>query len=443
MTYRITAASITDFKRIQTVELAPPADSSLILIGGKNAQGKTSILDAFTAALGGGRAVPSDPVRHGAKEAEIVLEFDGGALIVTRIFNSRGTSLEVRNAGGIVKSPQAMLDTLVANRFLDPLAFLALPVKEQRATLMRLIEGADRIDDLNGKRERAFTRRTEIGRDLEKAKGELARLEERKPGTPTDVTALTAELAQLADQQRAGDGLGHAAKQAQAALVTAEQNRDASAKRLAELEAQVAREREALGHWEAQVAERFAAVNAASSKVAEAAAAWGKVAPRRAEIERLIAAADAHNRQVFADEAHVKRRAEASEAVTKLDGDYAVVSNAIAEIDKRKAAILAAAKLPVEGLTVTDDGVELAGVPFAQASGAEKHRVAVALAIAASPNLDDIWVRDGALLDEDSLAAIAAQAAAAKKRLWVERVSNKDPGAIIIEDGQVRGTVPT
>lgn len=55
----------------------------------------------------------------------------------------------------------------------------------------------------------------------------------------------------------------------------------------------------------------------------------------------------------------------------------------------------------------------------------------------ASPELDDVWIRDGALCDEDTLAAIADHAAAAKKRVWIERVGTADPGAIIIHDGRV------
>jgi hypothetical protein len=73
---------------------------------------------------------------------------------------------------------------------------------------MKLIDGAERIDELNEKRVRAFDRRTEIGRDLTKAKGELARLPEVAIGTPLDVAALVAERSKLAEVQRAGDAVG-------------------------------------------------------------------------------------------------------------------------------------------------------------------------------------------------------------------------------------------
>jgi hypothetical protein len=58
--------------------------------------------------------------------------------------------------------------------------------------------------------------------------------------------------------------------------------------------------------------------------------------------------------------------------------------------------------------------------------------------MAASPGLDDVWIRDGALLDDDSLQLLAEEADKAGKRCWVERVGDRDPGAIVIQDGRVR-----
>src|SRR6185312_5871873 len=125
---------------------------------------------ALTAAFGGAKQLAVDPVRHGADEATIYVELDGGKLTIERSIAPNGkSSIEVRDELGAVRGPQAMLDKLVGARFLDPLAFLALPAKEQRAQLMKLIDGADRIAGLDEKRERAFSRRTEVGRDRTKA----------------------------------------------------------------------------------------------------------------------------------------------------------------------------------------------------------------------------------------------------------------------------------
>jgi recombinational DNA repair ATPase RecF len=171
---RITAATISDFKRVRSVEIRPAADRTLILIAGKNAQGKSSVLDALTAAFGGKKALPAEAVRRGAGQADITVELDDGALTIHRVIERDGPGyLEVRDQIGARRSPQTVLDQLVGQRFLDPLAFLAMPAKEQRAVLMSMIKEATRIAQLDAERERVFDRRTEISRELTKAKGEL------------------------------------------------------------------------------------------------------------------------------------------------------------------------------------------------------------------------------------------------------------------------------
>ena len=449
---RITSVQITDYKKIREVAITPDADRSIILIGGKNASGKSSTLDALTAAFGGKRAQATDPVRHGAKEAAIFVELDGGALTIDRVIKPDGTStLEVRDPEGAVKSPQTMLEKLVGARMLDPLAFLQLDPKTQRATLMKLIPEAERIEKLNEKREAGFTRRTELGRDLKKAEGELARIPATEPGKPIDVAALHGQLRTLNDQQHAGQKLSVALTAADTKLLVERAARDAASQRVTKIDGEIARlkaqieglevERVDIGALIMVHDETIAAIAAefreATEAVEAAAHAWKASQPLREKLDADLARADEHNRMVYAAQAEVARRERAQAEVDKLKKDTEELTAGLAKVESRKAEILAAAKLPVEGLAIGDDGIMFKGVPFAQASGAEQLRVALGIAIAASPGLDDVWVKDGSLLDEESLAALAETAAAAGKRCWVERVGTRDPGAIVISDGQV------
>lgn len=434
----ITAIEITDYKRVRKVAIIPAADRHVVLVGGKNGHGKSSTLDALTAAFGGAKQLATDPVRHGASEASIFVELDGGKLTIDRIIHPDGkTSLEVRDADGAVRSPQAVLDKLVGARFLDPLSFLQLAAKEQRAQLMRLIPDAERIATLDEKRGKAFERRTEIGRDLKRAEGELARLPDITPGKPIDVAALSDELRMLADKQRAGDGLGHAHREAEATAAAAVDREGRSLEKIADLERHLESERIRLAAAQRDREELVARAGVAKQKLDAAVAEWQMLAPRRDELEKQLATAAEHNRTIGAAEAQAQRRTEAAAAIDKLGADQNACTEAIATIDERKASILAAAKLPVDSLTIGDDGILLNGIAFSQASDAERWRVALALAIAASPGLNDVWIRDGALLDDDSLELVAKHAAAAGKRVWIERVGTKDPGAIVIQDGQV------
>lgn len=435
---RITAIHIENYKRVREVQISPDADTTLILLGGRNRQGKSSTLDALTAAFGGKRSMASDPVRHGADAAEIRVELDGGELTIQRTIQPDGESvLEVRDRMGAIKSPQAMLDGLVGKRFLDPLQFLALNPKDQRAELMRVIGEADRIATLDGKRERAFAKRTEVGRDLKRAEGELARLPAVQVGRPIDTAKLALDQATIAAEHRERDRLASAVAQAETLALVDVADAEVTQQKIAKLEAELEALRASLPAKQQAAVRRTNDVRAAKEKLAAQDKRLIELVPERDRMEADIARADEHNRAVHAAEAQMKRRAEALAAVDALKVEVENITKAIAVIDERKAEILAAAKLPVEGLSVDGEGVTLDGVPLAQASGAERFRVALALAIAASPGLDDVWIRDAAVLDEEMLAHVAGMAAAAGRRCWLERVGTSDPGVIVISDGKV------
>ncbi|MGI9420342.1 MAG: hypothetical protein ACR2RA_21165, partial [Geminicoccaceae bacterium] len=72
--------------------------------------------------------------------------------------------------------------------------------------------------------------------------------------------------------------------------------------------------------------------------------------------------------------------------------------------------MIEAVKMPIDGLGLGDGVVTLNGIPFDQVSTAEQMRTSVALAMAANPTLKVIRIKDGSLLDDDSLAMIAGMA---------------------------------
>jgi hypothetical protein len=92
----------------------------------------------------------------------------------------------------------------------------------------------------------------------------------------------------------------------------------------------------------------------------------------------------------------------------------------------------------VPGLALGESGPTFNGVPLSQASGAERLRVSVAIGLALNPRLRVLLVRDASLLDENSLRLVAEMAQDAGAQVWLERVGDGDPGAVIIADGQVQ-----
>jgi len=427
MSYRISAVAIRDYKRIHEVSISPAADSTLILIGGENAHGKTSILDALEAALGGKDAVLTDPVRHGAEGAEIrvSLEPDDGSppLIARRRVAPDGSStLELRDDLGAVRSPQALLDKLIGARFLDPLRWLRLDAGEQRKRLLELVDRDGEIAKLDARHARLYARRTEVAREVKRTAGALASAgPAAEPLAPIDVSALSAELQQIGDQMR---DIDRATARRQTAIDAA--TRSAVA---------VMAAREALASAEAAHAAAEQAVRDADAVVP--AIDRRAIDQRRGEIQFEIGQAVTHNgiaakMQVAEDN---RRR-----LVAEHDGHAAThvqLEAEMASIDEAKRSRLAAAALPVDGLGITADGITYRGALLVNASGAQRMQVAIALAAAAQPQLRDVWIRDGAIISAQSLDEIAEMARAAGVRLWVERIETRDPGVIEIHDGRV------
>jgi len=108
---RITGLEIENVKRVQAVHMEP-AETGLTVIGGDNRQGKTSVLDAIMAALGGEKFAPSNAVRDGADQGQVTVTLSNG-LVVTRSFTAKGSYLKVSDPSG-AKGGQMLLNEFVS-----------------------------------------------------------------------------------------------------------------------------------------------------------------------------------------------------------------------------------------------------------------------------------------------------------------------------------------
>lgn len=114
---KINELQIENVKRIKAVQIIPEK-TGLTVIGGKNAQGKTSVLDSIAWALGGDRFRPSQPKREGANTSPYLHIVLSNGLVVER--KGENSSLKVIDPNGN-KGGQQLL-----NEFVEQLA-LNLP----------------------------------------------------------------------------------------------------------------------------------------------------------------------------------------------------------------------------------------------------------------------------------------------------------------------------
>ena len=109
--------------RLSAVEITPKGN--VVKITGKNANGKTSVLNSIWMALGGKDVVPDKPSKDGEEKGSIVVDL--GDIVVTRKFTEKATTLTVENKDGAVfKSPQKVLDEMIGRLSLDPMRFIQL-----------------------------------------------------------------------------------------------------------------------------------------------------------------------------------------------------------------------------------------------------------------------------------------------------------------------------
>lgn len=385
-------------KRLKAVGIHP--DGTLQVIGGRNAQGKSSVLDAIWLALGGGKAGKSTavPIRDGEDKASVTLDL--GDLVVTRSWTKGGTSLKVNSADGAAySSPQKMLDALVGQLTFDPLEFTRLSAREQRDALLGLVDLPVDIDSLEQKRATLFAERTAIGQQG-KAIGDVT-VDNTLPEQETSMSEAVAEL-------RAAEELGQ---------------------QVAHAQREVAKARDDVKYLRSQLATAEQALTAAEENIEELGTA-PDTAPLAARLETL----EEENQRTRANNAAREKAAERD----RLRDAYSDLTEQIDALDTEKQQALASASFPVDGLGFDEHGVTYAGVPFSQASSAEQIRVSLAMAMAANPKLRVIRILDGSLLDGDAMAAIREQVAERDFQLWIERVGDADEGAVVIEDGEVR-----
>ncbi|MBP5268293.1 MAG: AAA family ATPase, partial [Ruminococcus sp.] len=141
MSVKINTLEFENVKRIKAVQLAP-AKNGLTVIGGDNAQGKTSVLDAIAWALGGNKYKPSSPMREGSVvEPHLKVTLDNG-IVVER--SGKNSSLKVIDPNGN-KGGQALLDSFIESFALDLPKFMNQTTKEKADTLLNIIGVGDKL----------------------------------------------------------------------------------------------------------------------------------------------------------------------------------------------------------------------------------------------------------------------------------------------------------
>lgn len=405
MPVKINAFEVENVKRVKAVAMQPTSNG-LTVIGGKNGQGKTSVLDAIAWALGGNKFAPSTPYREGSTiPPHLKINLSNG-VVVER--SGKNGSLKVIDSTGN-KGGQALLDEFVSQFALNLPKFINANGKEKADTLLQIIGVGDKLYELESVEKSLYSKRHAIGQIADQKKKYAVEMVEYRgvPDEPVSAAELIKQqqeiLARNGENQRKRERLDYYENE----LKNAQYAFDEAKKRLdkAMIEVETARK---------------SAENLTDESTAE--------------LERNISQIDEINRKVRANLDKAKAEDDA-----KLYADqYDSMTKELNNIRKQKYDLLNNAELPLPGLSVQDGELTYNGFKWDNMSGSEQLKVATAIVRKLNPECGFVLIDKLEQMDVDTLNDFGKWLESEGLQAIATRVSSGDECSVIIEDGYVK-----
>ena len=405
-TLKINRLEIENVKRVKSVRIEPTANG-LTVIGGKNNQGKTSVLDSIAWALGGDRYRPAQAQREGSITPPNMRIIMDNGLIVER--KGKNSDLKVTDPSG-KKSGQQLLNEFVEQLALDLPKFIDANEKEKARILLNIIGVGDRLAVMDKEEQELYNRRLAVGQIADR-KEKFAKEQPYYPEAPKELVSATELirkqqdiLAQNGENQRKRDKLHQLEQEYQ--------------KVIEELE-NLLRRQKAL-EADLEIAKTSAAdLTDQSTK----------------ELEESILSIEEVNRKVRAN----LDKDKAEEDAKEYRRQYRELTKQIEDMRQSKADLLNNADLPLPGLSVKEGELTYNGFKWDSMSGSDQLRVATAIVRKLNPRCGFVLLDKLEQMDTDTLNEFGQWLEAEGLQAIATRVSTGGECSIIIEDGYVLG----
>lgn len=412
---KINSLELENVKRIKAVKIEP-GENGLTVIGGRNNQGKTSVLDSIAWALGGDRFRPSQPAREGsAIPPHLHITLSNG-LVVDRA--GKNSDLKVTDPNGN-KGGQQLLNEFVEQLALNLPKFMESSNKEKANTLLQIIGVGDRLFELEKQETELYNQRHAIGQIADR-KEKYAKEMTCWPDAPQDLVSASELIAQQQEiLARNGEN----------------QKKRMQLAQLEEQERQLGQRVQELMHELETAEHQLSAVQQSVQDARKTAAQLQDEST--AELEKNIREIESINARVRDN----LNREKAEEDAKAYRDQYESLTTEIEAVRMAKMDLLNHADLPLKGLSVEDGELTYQGKKWDNMSGSDQLRVSTAIVRKLNPNcgfilLDKLEQMDldtmrefGAWLEQEGLQAIAT------------RVSTGGECSIIIEDGYAESAI--
>jgi len=424
MSVKINKLELENVKRVRAVRLEPTA-SGLTVIGGRNGQGKTSVLDAIAWALGGEKYRPSRAERDGSVlPPEIRVELSNGIIVERKGKNS---ALKVTDPTGSRRG-QKLLDEFVEQLALNLPKFMEASDKDKAGTLLQIIGVGDRLAELERQEAQLYQERLAVGRVADQ-KAKYAAEMPQYDGVPADIVSASELIRQQQDiLARNGE---NARKRAQAASISV---------RRENIEADLARIEDKMIELNKVLTQtRKALEDAKRDEETAQKDALTLHDESTAELEANIAQIDEINAKVRAN----LDRAKAVEDARQYTAQYNDLSGKIDQVRGQRRALLDGAELPLPGLGVENGALVYNGQAWDCMSSSEQLKVATAIVRKLNPDCGFVLIDKLEQLDTETLRDFGVWLEQENLQVIATRVtSSGDDCTIIIEDGAVKEPEP-
>lgn len=423
---KIASLELENVKRIKAVSITPTTDG-LTVIGGRNAQGKTSVLDAIAWALGGNSFKPQNPTREGsATPAKLKIELSNG-LIVTRQGSSG--SLKVVDPTG-KKSGQTLLNSFIEQLALNLPKFMNSTDKEKAEVLLDLIGVKDQIKALDNQIETLSDQRRPLKTDYlgkRKVAADMPYYADA-PEEPVSATELIERQQAILAKNSQNQAIRQKVADLEAQMKLKEQQEADARERVKQIERDLVA---ANNQVSAIVNEKFQLSNSLNSTKD---IAQKLVDESTEDIEQKLRDIDEVNERVRANQ----RRADLEAEAETTEETYKAISDQIETVRKQRIALLEGANMPLEDLDVKDGYLVYKGITWSDMSSAEQLRVATAIVRALKPDCGFVLVDKLEQMDTQTLADFGTWAQSVGLQVIGTRVSTGDECSVVIEDGYAK-----
>ncbi|KST90135.1 AAA family ATPase [Lactococcus lactis] len=399
---KINKLEIENVKRVKAVSLEP-TQNGLTVIGGRNGQGKTSILDSIAWVLGGNKYKPSQPHREGSVlPPNLQISLSNG-LEIKR--DGKNSDLKVIDPSG-QKAGQKLLDSFVEEFALNLPKFMESSNADKAKTLLQIIGVGDKLAEFEKKEQELYNERLVIGRVADQKKKFAAEMTyfQEAPKELISVSELIQEqqaiLAKNAENERLRG------------------QRDSLKQRQTQLDSEIARliEEKAKVDQQLEIAEKDALdLHDESTE----------------QLEYSISNTEEINRKVRANLDKDKAEQDAQVEKEKYDNLSAQIDRI--RLDKNQ--LLEDADLPLPGLSVADGELLYKGQRWDNMSGAEQLKVSTAIVRKLNPECGFILIDKLEQMDLDTLKEFGQWLEQEQLQAIATRVSTGDECSIIISDG--------